>query len=216
MTELNDDSLELDVTRMLDGELSESEQDELSRRLLRDPAAHRLRDATADIDALAGGALREAFGGGETTRLGAGLLDLAGPRRRARWLGAVVAAAAVLIVGGVYLAWSGLHGTGGSALPAGNGGAIANSGLGGGRAAADIIPAEAEQLIWHVWDTQSDSPPNGGADESVPLPSVPGPRDVQRQTERQLYGIYDEQKQTVYLLGVDHVRTSVRALGEDL
>jgi len=71
-------------------------------------------------------------------------------------------------------------------------------------------------LIWQVWDAQPDSSSTGGADELVPLPSVPGPRDVRRQVDRQLYGVYDEQSQTVYLLGVDRVRTSVQALGEDL
>jgi len=214
MTELNDDNLELDVTRMLDGELSDTERDELARRLLRDPAAHRLKDATAAIDALAGGALREALGGNHNARPGGGVVDLTRPRRRYWMLGAVAAAAASLIFGAACLVCFGLPGTGES-TPVSKAGPVVN-GVEGARAVAEPIPAGAEELIWQVWDAQAKIRSAGAADESVPLPPVPGPRDVFRQVDRQLYRVYDDQSQTVYLLGVDRVRTSVRALGEDL
>jgi len=214
MNEFDADNLELNVTRMLDGELSDTERDELGRRLLRVPADHRLKDTTAAVDALAGEALREAFGGNQNARCGRGMIDFTRPRRRYGMGGAVVAAAAILIVGVACLAWPGLFGIGEPAS-VGHLGTVPDTEE-GGDASAEPIPAGAEELIWQVWDAQAKSHSAGAADESVPLPPVPGPRDVIRQVDRQLYRVYDDQSQAVYLLGVDRVRTSVRALGEDL
>ena len=214
MSDSNNDNLELDITRMLDGELSDAEQAGLSRRLVRDPAAHRLADKTAAVDAFAGEALRSAFAAGET-EAGARLpLDNVGPVRRETRFLAVAAAVIVLASAGV-LVW---HTVGGE------------EGLNGGprREVAKVRPADevlevdpisagAEQVIWQVWDAQSgESAAPREADTSLPLPSTTGPRDVQRRSDRQLYGMYDEETQTIYLLGVDHVKTKVREQGWDM
>ncbi|MCD6303946.1 MAG: hypothetical protein J7M21_03170, partial [Planctomycetes bacterium] len=63
------------IGRLLDGELTGEERDELTRRALRDPQLHRLLDETRSIDRLAGEALRAALAGPEDQRLGEGLAE---------------------------------------------------------------------------------------------------------------------------------------------
>lgn len=53
------------IVRQLDGELTEDEQLELNRELIRDPEARRMMDAYKRIDELAGTALEDAFGAPE-------------------------------------------------------------------------------------------------------------------------------------------------------
>jgi hypothetical protein len=50
----------------------------------------------------------------------------------------------------------------------------------------------------------------------VPLPRIQGPRRTRRDVDRHIFGVYDKDQQTVYLLGVDRVRTRVHAIGKDL
>jgi anti-sigma factor RsiW len=220
MTEPNDDNLELDITRMIDGELSESQLAELNRRLVRDPGGHRLRDAVVRTDALAAAALREAVGVGKPVRIDFVIEDIARPRRHIAGALTIASVAAASLACGVCLAWwLGLAGRGQSTTPGaatGTDHATAPIAIGDGDTARQAVLGSAHELIWRALAAEADAQKPDRGDESVPLPNVPGPRDVQRQSDRQLYGVYDEENQTVYLLGVDRTKTRVRAIRKDL
>lgn len=212
MNPRDQDNLELDITRMLDGELSETERAELDRRLVRDPSAHRLCDAIASADRLADDALRAAVSA-SSGRGGAAGLELPPRRRRERKL-LLAAAAAIVLAATVGALWYAAQG--GPMIADLKRKEASNASPSRADRPAVDIPPGAEALIWRVWDAQGGPAPRGPADTAVPLPSVSGPRDVRRHYDRQLYGVYDEANQTIHLFGVDRVQTDIRARGKDM
>ena len=209
MGEPIDETRERRMTRRLDGELSESEQEQLARELLRDPSGRRHMEALAAADGQGGEALRAAFGPtgpaalrnwpGASRRLGLG---------RRRWA-VGVAAALLLAVGAGLVAYTlrppgrGRPTRGGAERPD-----LARKDLG----RAELPPA-VEGLLWQVWDAPREA---AGADVSVPLPRIQGPRRTRRMVDRHIFRVYDQADHTVYLLGVDRVRRTVHAVGGDL
>ena len=104
MSKTNQD-IERLIVRQLDTELSEDEQLELNRELIRDPEAHQLLQDYQRIDSLAAAALGEALGKGDVGFDPAALLTDRAPRRvrhlhRGWWLaiGAVAAALLALMI----------------------------------------------------------------------------------------------------------------------
>ena len=219
-TEPVDEQVERAIVRRLDGELDESASAELDRRLVRDVAAHRLMDATAAADASAGDALRAAFvpeagAAGRWGELGRRL----GARRRVRWAVAAAAAVALVVAAGSVVV---LLVGGAGRRPAG-GGPVAAHLANGNAAPAEALPAGVAELMWHVWDAppaeaRGDAAAGAAApdDMLVPLPTIQGPRRTHRAVDRHIYGVHDESDDTIYLLGVDRVRTRVHAVGKDL
>ena len=214
------------IVRQIDGELGEAERAELTRRLVRDPSAHRLADEIASADRSAAEALQEAFAGGGQDALrqwSAARRRLASRRLRAR--AGMAAAAAVLLGFGVWAVDRALR------PPVAGGGRklVVN---GNDRRteppeAAGALPVGVERLIWHAWDTGGQSMPTmrlpgrlietgGGLDSTVPLPRIEGPRRSRRAVDRHIYTVQDESDGTIYLLGVDRIRTRIRAVGEEL
>lgn len=223
MSSQTDDNLERRISRQLDGELGEADRAELTRELLRRPESHRLMDETSAADAAAGEALRAAFG----QRSGAGETPGAVWHRldRARRPRAVLLAAAAAILLAVAAAWAIRWFGGGQGQPVG-GGAIAAADANEPPQAA-ALPAGVQELILRAWNPPLDARPMraaargrdgaaGARDAFVPLPRIQGPRRMRRAIDRHIFSVFDETDSTVYLLGVDRVRTRVQAVGEDL
>jgi len=229
-----DERLERQIVRQLDGELDAAGRTALTRKLLRDPEAHRLRDDYAAVDRAGGEALREAFARerGEDLRR---CLPPAPGRRAARWARvAAVAAAGVVLAIGAGAAWhlrKGPADPGNGAVaarsPRGNPATVPVDGAGGGLPSTGELPPGIEGLLWRVWESPTESWPDGDEPQSlptvdpagdvpVPLPRIQGPRRTRRDVDRHIFGVYDKDRQTVYLLGVDRVRTRVHAIGKDL
>jgi hypothetical protein len=92
------------ISKRLDGELSEDQELQLNRQLIRDPAAHRMMEQSERIDRLASAALAELF----VRRAGTDAASIPGalPRRRSavprssRWLipGTIAAALLALVI----------------------------------------------------------------------------------------------------------------------
>lgn len=97
------ENIERLIVRKLDGELSEDEELELNRELIRDPEARRLMEEYARIDGLAAAALSEALGDGSLS-VDPAMLQDQGRRRAARgynrgwWLVPGAIAAALLAI----------------------------------------------------------------------------------------------------------------------
>jgi len=218
--------LERRIVRRLDGELDPAHGDELTRHLLRDPEAHRLMDQYAAADAAAGDALRIAFGPQEADGRGQweGLRDREASEARRRWAGAAAAAAVLLTIAVGYVARQLAPPS--AAAPRG----LAARGADPGTAPeAQALPAGLERWIWQVWQppageafgarpAEAIGPQRGEASGvvPVPLPAIQGPRQRRRAVERHLFSVPDETGNTIYLLGVDRVRTRVRAVETDL
>ena len=79
MTHVNE-NIERLIVRRLDGALSEDEELELNRELIRNPEAHRLLEDYRHIDALAGAALANALGDGGVP-FDSNMLPTSSPRR---------------------------------------------------------------------------------------------------------------------------------------
>jgi len=115
---MNDESrvdLEVNITRLLDGELAPHERAELERDMLRQPAAHDMLRAAAALDEQC----RDALGAALDAARGLPALP---NRRPLRAVAALAAAAAVL---GIVL-WSVFHERGGPIGPAPEPGFVAN------------------------------------------------------------------------------------------
>lgn len=104
MTNPNDDMERL-ISRRLDGELTEDEDLELDRELLRNPQAHRLMEEVRQMNELAGAALSQVIGDRVTaldTPSSPGRHETRRPLRHRpwRWLipGAIAAALAALVI----------------------------------------------------------------------------------------------------------------------
>ena len=104
MTNANDDMERL-ISRRLDGELTEDENLELDRELLRNPQAHRLMEEVRQMNERAGAALSQVIGNRETALDPSSIPDRDETTRRLRhhpwrWLipGAIAAALAALVI----------------------------------------------------------------------------------------------------------------------
>ena len=96
-----DEHLERLINRALDGELNDDERLALDRELVRNPEARRLMDRCAELDDLAGDALRMRFGGEHESAPVAAIAagrPIQGGYHRAWWLLPGAVAAALLAV----------------------------------------------------------------------------------------------------------------------
>jgi len=96
-----DERLERLISRKLDGELSEAESLELDKLLIRSPEARALLEEQEQLDHMAGESLRTALGGGLTGQRASGRTPLEWPSRSSRrehlWYGGVGLAAGFVL-----------------------------------------------------------------------------------------------------------------------
>jgi len=221
--------VEARIVRRLDGELDGRADEALGRELLRDPGAHRLMDEYAAADAVAGEALRAAFGpqDADGRRQWARLAPRLRRPVRSRAAGIAAAAGVLLTIGAGFLAQS-LWPPAKWQAPV----PVASSRPARAQPTpAPALPLAVERLVWQVWDAPKaaahrpsatnvgwvpSSPDRPAGDAAVPLPHIQGPRRSRRAVDRHIFGAFDEAENTIYLLGVDRVRTRVHAVGKDL
>ena len=183
--------LELLITRHLDGRLSEEEELEFQRLLLRVPQARRTLEAYERLDAAAGEALRGALPDAEPAF---DPVELARPRRstaahrhyhRAWWLLPAAVAASLLLAVTTQTFW---HAENPAGVPAGS---LVNS--------LDAPPETVAGMPARLGPGHLDSRPNV-------IPASAMPRRTLRHTDRQLIGIEGEDGQ-IYWLELDQTRT---------
>ncbi len=176
------------ISRHLDGELSEDEELELNRELIRDPDAHRLMEECQNLDALAAAALDRAVPKQRTsldpTALAAGRNMRRMPRyHRGWWLIPGAIAAALLAI------------------------AVNRTTLPGGVETGPMQPIVAEGPIPRVG---SEQPWNNADSVMRRVNDVPVPRrKVTRNVARNAYGIIGNDGR-IYWIEVDRVRTIKR------
>jgi hypothetical protein len=188
----NKDRIESLIVRSLDGELSEDEQLELDRAVLRAPEARRLKEHYERIDALASAALDEAVGDqppafdpmaltgkGGAPRTGSGQRSLTAARHHwAWWLmpGAIAAA----ILAALFIPTALLE-------PAPQQSQVS-------------VPAGAQHTIPEVVSSSRPS--------KLPevRPVLDAPRTIKRKTDRQYIGVLGEDGR-IYWLEIDRIRT---------
>ena len=186
-----DKDIEILISRHLDGELSEEEELDLNRRLIRHPEARRLLEGYQRIDSLAAAALKHAVPDREAPFAPATLTTKGKPRRKLRnhrvlWLlpGAIAAALLAVIVNQATL-----PGTSG--------------------------PRVAEQAPAQPVPVQVVRPPLEGSNglmRTVGTTPVPR-RQIKRSTARDVYGILGEDGR-IYWIEVDRTRTIKRPHAE--
>jgi anti-sigma factor RsiW len=185
-----DDRLERLIGRRLDGEITEAEEHELNKMLIRSPEARRLSETCERQDGLLGSVLREDLGGigsRAPTRANA-VRAFRGVRGWRRSAGFAAAAAVVLAVGAAV--WL-------DSLLAGNRAREAVSGAGD----QDVGVRAASPIIDPVWAS------NDGMDI---------PHERRRATNHDLFGVVGEDGKTVYLLELGHTRTTLVPRGGEL
>ncbi len=181
-----DERVEHLVSRSLDGELTEAESLELNRLLIRSPEARALMEEHERTGTLAGEALRAAFADGASSDERAGQLARAAVSRRRPWPAmrrAPAVAAAVLvgmIIGGGAGHWAATRAIPAAPEPAG------------------IDPAHPP-LVAGAVPVEDDS--------SAIV--VEGPRRHEQRTVHDIFGVFDEETQSVYLLEASRTQTNV-------
>ncbi len=182
------DRLELLISRRLDGEISEADELELNKRLIRDPEAHQLAEAYERQDRAVGAVLREMLGG-EPTHLHR-LLDEAQPpvrigMRRGPW--SLAAAAALMFSIGTSM-YFGVQGP-----------AVAGSNA--------MIPNTVEASAFGTVT---------GADADRAAFTSDEPHLQRQAVSRDLIGVLSEDGRTIYLFERNRQRTTVVPFGDDL
>ena len=186
-----DKAIETLIFRHLDGALTEDEELELSRELIRNPEARRVMEEYRHIDALAGAALDRAIPNREVSFDPATLITDRAPRRRPHynrgwWLipGALAAALLAVVVNR-------------ATLPDASGPQMAEQGH------VPTIPAPVV------------GPQSGGANGVMQqVGSTPVPRrQIKRDIAREVYGILGEDGR-IYWIEVDRRRTIRRPNAE--
>ena len=177
------------IVRQLDSELSEDEQLELNRELIRDPEAQQLRRDYQRIDSLAADALGQALGKGDVGFDPAALVTNRGARRtfpihRGWWLvsGAVAAALLALVI-----PQSTIDPMDGTAPP------IVQS-----------RPSTAQPII-------EPDPLSGGRYAPMRTVGSSFPTRIRRDTEREVMGVVDDDG-NIYWIEIDRTRTFKRPI----
>lgn len=183
--------IELLISRHLDGELSEDEELELNRRLIRHPEARRLLEACQRVDSLAAAALDRTVPDRAGSFDPAKLIAERRPARKARdyrgWLlvpGAIAAALLAVVVNQATLR------DGSDPRVAGNG-------------QVHSVPAAGVRPKWEGHDDMM----RHAVSEPVPR------RQIKRDTARDVYGILGEDGR-IYWIEVDRTRTLNRPNAE--
>jgi hypothetical protein len=223
-----EEELERRIVRHLDGELSASEQTELYRMVLRDPALHRTLDAYTEHDRVAAEALRRVCGGDAGTAAASGAAGsllpghggaasegpaigrqtVSGTRRGATWVGLaaanwsgwVGAAAAVALLASVTWTMA-LHG------PRGRGASDARLSRGGNAppAARTVAAADMQTALRPVL-----------RDPVTPAPLLAAPHGDQSLRDRSVIGVFDDAENRLYLWEVERQETQVQVVKADL
>ena len=180
-----DERTEQLITRKLDGELTEGESHDLNKLLIRSPQVRALMEEYERADALAGEALRAAFEREASPDDRAAQLAPAAASRR-RWRapprGITMAAAAALavIVGGGLAHWL---------MP------------------PDMLtPSDPARVGPYQPPVVAGAAPV--EDNSVTV-VIEGPRVRDQRVVRDVFGVFDEETQSVYLLEASRTRTNV-------
>ena len=206
-----DEHLERQISRALDGELTEDERSALDRELIRRPELRRVMECSAHLDALAAGALRSMVADGPSPagtipqRHQLPLRDRLSSRStypRAWWLLPGAVAAAILAVFWVY-------------VPATQDGPSADGANNGGLVTRSANPVTGPQPL--VPRGQS------GASDGAIVPVGHRPTWTDRAIDRGVYGVRGSDG-NIYLIEVNHTRVReqpgnrarIRPVGGDL
>jgi hypothetical protein len=181
-----DKDIERLVVRQLDGEITENEQLELNRELIRNPEARRLMEAYARIDGLAAAALGEMLGEDPLSFDPAKLPSKSQPvaargYHRGWWLvpGAVAAALLAIVVAQFPVAWA------------------------PDQPVAEHRPVQPGQMV---------PVPYGGPSSADIMQNTglgPGGRSIRRNTGREVLGVLGDDG-NVYWIEIDRIRTIKR------
>ncbi len=188
------------ISRSLDAALTDDEQLEFNRALLRDPELRRTHDELASLDARAGEALRSSLGAAEPSF---DPLELARDTRRARrnllnhrawWL---MPAAAAALLAMTFVPWR-------SETPRGPGSpAIVDQGASHQPPVVDNRPYDGPRRP--VYRVGADGSNTGFAAPAADF----GPRSIRRITDRDMLGVMSESG-NIYFFEVDRTRTLSR------
>lgn len=181
-----DDRLEHLISRRLDGELTEAQEHELNKWLVRDPEARCLLDLYEQQDAAVGAALEAALGRAphSVSADGLNVAGFAPPRRFRQWLWPTAAAAAVLLVFSVslrLLPWS-------ADRPGTSQPGLTPSGPVVVSPSSDGDPAEPTLVEWTDVDAL---------------------REHRRDRSRDVFGVLGPDGRTLYLLEMNRTQTTV-------
>lgn len=206
MQPLTEDKLERQICLMLDGELSDDAQVEMTRELLRNPTARRLHDDYAELDQQAGDAMRWLLA--QPQRQAA----YTPRRRRVDWAGKVTSgwavAAALLLMAGV---WTVIELTADPQTSTPQIPSMAASGGSSGTVGSSEPVAIDMEFGWYETASSVQA-----ADYQEPRPLIETPTHQQRQTHRRSLGIIDEENERLYLLELERQFTERQAIGEEL
>lgn len=184
-----DERLERLISRRLDGEITDTEQHELNKMLIRSPEARRLFETCERQDRVIGAVLRNdlADAGHRFRATETAVRARRGGRGWRRSAVPAVAAAAALVIGAAAM-FDSLVGSGRTdhASP-------------GNRVVSPTIPSAS------VIDAMP------AADESMCIP-----HERRRMTNHEVFGVMGEDGETIYLLDLGHTRTAFVPKGEEL
>jgi hypothetical protein len=227
MTQMVDEQLERRLVEHLDGELSETEQVDLYRELLRNRQLRATLDRYAETDRIAGEALRAVIDAPRRP------VRVAPRKRHVPWAQLLATAALFLAAVGVWgvvrMVMPMLHDAadptprhvavdpGAAPQTPDVTGSDGAGGLGAELAGDPLIDASADAQAQPWWRNRPSAVESGYlVDTAEAAPIIDGAQHGRRSNDRALIGVLDEDAERFYWFEVDHQQTVVESVAGEL